>query len=151
MPLLAKKYHVIAPDLPGFGFTATAKNTKYTYTFDNLANTVEAFLVALGVQRYTLYIFDYGAPVGLRLAIRNPSAITAIITQNGNAFMEGFGAEFWAPLRNYWKSGLPGDREALRAAFSLEAIRSQVSIEVSRTHSIGVCLMSLPLVYYWRS
>ena len=102
IPLLSSSYHVIAPDLPGFGFTTSPAH--YTFTFDNLAGTISAFLVALNVAKYSLYVFDYGAPVGLRLALKKPEAITAIITQNGNAYDEGFGQEFWAPVFELWNT-----------------------------------------------
>src|ERR1700761_232847 len=102
IPLLAGKYHVIAPDLPGFGFTEVPSELDFKYTFDNLAATIESFLDAQGIQKYVVYIFDYGAPVGFRLAIRRPGSIMAIITQNGNAYEDGLEPGFWAPLRKLW-------------------------------------------------
>ena len=89
IPILSPKYHVIAPDLPGFGFSDFPARDKYSYTFDNLATTMQGFIDTLGLKHFAIYIFDYGAPVGLRLAIHNPEKITAIITQNGNAYEEG--------------------------------------------------------------
>jgi pimeloyl-ACP methyl ester carboxylesterase len=89
MPRLATRYHVIAPDLPGFGFTAVPAERNYTYAFDALATTMHAFVEALGLVRYALYVFDYGAPVGWRLAVAHPERVTAIISQNGNAYEEG--------------------------------------------------------------
>ncbi|KAI0065730.1 alpha/beta hydrolase fold protein [Artomyces pyxidatus] len=104
IPLLAAKYRVIAPDLPGFGFTSVPDERKYVYTFDSLSNTVEKFLDALSIDKFALYIFDYGAPTAIRLALRSPTRITAIVTQNGNAYDDGFGAAFWKPLQAYWAS-----------------------------------------------
>lgn len=109
IPLLAEKYHVIAPDLPGFGFTLVPESLKYQHTFANLAKTVGSFLDALLIFKFAVYIFDYGAPTALRLALERPTAITAIISQNGNAYLEGLG-EFWAPFQKYWKSDSAEDR-----------------------------------------
>ena len=113
IPLLAKTYRVYAPDFPGFGFTNVSKERGYVYNFDNLATTLEAFVDAVGIKRYAIYIFDYGAPTGLRLALRRPEAVAAIITQNGNAYEEGLGADFWAPLRSYWKTDSADERKAI--------------------------------------
>lgn len=101
IPLLGAKYRVIAPDLPGFGFTETPST--YKYTFDNLAATMTEFLDELSITKYSIYIFDYGAPTGLRLALQRPSSIQAIISQNGNAYVEGFG-DVWAPIQGLWAS-----------------------------------------------
>ncbi|KAI7970568.1 hypothetical protein EIK77_004594 [Talaromyces pinophilus] len=102
IPLLATKYRVIAPDLPGFGFTEVADD--YEHTFDNLALTVLEFVDVLSIAKFSVYIFDYGAPTALTLALKRPEAIQAIITQNGNAYEDGLG-DFWQPLRQYWASG----------------------------------------------
>lgn len=102
IPLLARKYRVIAPDLPGFGFTKPADG--YEYTFQNLAETIGQFLDVLNITKFSVYIFDYGAPVGLRLALARPKAIQAIVTQNGNAYEEGFG-DVWGPIQKLWASG----------------------------------------------
>ncbi|EFY85115.1 hypothetical protein J3459_015875 [Metarhizium acridum] len=104
-------YRALAPDLPGFGLTTVPDN--YVHSFDNLGTTIGAFASALSLQKYALYMFDYGAPTGLRLALRNPDKVVAIVSQNGNAYDEGLGAEFWAPVRRYWASGADGDRNAL--------------------------------------
>ncbi|KAI0485345.1 alpha/beta-hydrolase [Xylariaceae sp. FL0804] len=125
MPLLATSYRVIAPDLPGFGFTEVPDERGYEYTFANLAQTTETFVDALGIERFAIYIFDYGAPTGLRLALRRPEAVSAIITQNGNAYVDGFGESFWAPLKTYWASGSAKDRDALRGALTLDVTRWQ--------------------------
>jgi pimeloyl-ACP methyl ester carboxylesterase len=115
IPLLATKYHVVAPDLPGYGFTVVPEERKYEYSFASLTRTIGAFVDALKISKFAVYIFDYGAPTALRLALDRPQAITAIITQNGNAYDEGLGAEFWAPIQAYWKSNSKEDREKLRA------------------------------------
>ncbi|SCU89037.1 LAME_0E02014g1_1 [Lachancea meyersii CBS 8951] len=101
IPLLASKFHVIAPDLPGFGFT-TVKDD-YSYTFENLSKTIYDFVASVGISKYILYIFDYGSPVGLRLALKSPTSVVGLIVQNGNAYEEGLDDRFWAPLKEYWK------------------------------------------------
>lgn len=125
IPILAAAgYRIIAPDLPGYGFTEP--NTGYTYNFENFSKTIGSFVDSLRISRFALYIFDYGAPTGLRLALERPNAVTAIITQNGNAYNEGFGAEFWAPVKKYWSSNDPSDRQQLSDAFlKLEATKWQ--------------------------
>ncbi|KAI2629980.1 alpha/beta-hydrolase [Hypoxylon sp. NC1633] len=125
IPLLARSYRVIASDLPGYGFTEVPAERGYQYTFENLANTIGLFLDTLSIGRFAVYIFDYGAPVGLRLALDRPRAIWAVITQNGNAYVAGFGKEFWAPIERYWKSGATADRDALRPLLTLDITRSQ--------------------------
>jgi pimeloyl-ACP methyl ester carboxylesterase len=112
IPLLAQHYRVVAPDLPGFGFTTVPEERNYTYTFAALSATIGAFLDALAITSFAVYIFDYGAPVLLRLALKRPEAIKAIITQNGNAYTDGLGAA-WAPIQKYWATGSAEDRAAL--------------------------------------
>jgi pimeloyl-ACP methyl ester carboxylesterase len=124
MPRLAAKYRVIAPDLPGFGFTTVPAEREYHYSFDSLAKTIEAFVDALGLTRYAIYIFDYGAPTGLRLALARPEQVTAIISQNGNAYEEGLG-DAWDPIKAYWKEPTKENRDALRQFLSLEATKWQ--------------------------
>lgn len=113
IPMLADKYHVIAPDLPGFGFTEAPARGKYAYTFDQLARTIDQFTRQLKLDRYAIQVFDYGAPVGWRLAAAHPDRITAIVSQNGNAYEEGLG-QGWAPIQRYWKEPSQANREALR-------------------------------------
>jgi pimeloyl-ACP methyl ester carboxylesterase len=113
IPALADRYHVVAPDLPGFGFSDAPERKKFAYTFDRLAKVIEKFTETLGLERYAIYIFDYGAPVGLRLALAHPERITAIISQNGNAYEEGL-SEGWNPIQKYWKQPTPENRAALR-------------------------------------
>ena len=114
IPLLADRYRVIAPDLPGFGFSDAPDRAAFKYTFDNLAQVIDRFTQALGLQRYAIYVFDYGAPVGFRLALAHPERITAIISQNGNAYEEGL-SEGWNPIQTYWKEPTQANRAALRA------------------------------------
>ncbi|MGB7434642.1 MAG: alpha/beta hydrolase [Candidatus Acidiferrum sp.] len=113
IPLLGNDYRVIAPDLPGFGFTEVPAERKYSYTFDRLAVTIEAFTHALKIARYAIYVFDYGAPTGFRLAMAHPDRVTAIISQNGNAYEEGLG-EAWGPIRKYWAEPTAENRDILR-------------------------------------
>ncbi|MBI1685593.1 alpha/beta fold hydrolase [Caulobacter hibisci] len=122
IPRLADRYHVVAPDLPGFGFTTAPDG--FDYSFAQLAEAMAAFTDTIGLQRYAIYIFDYGAPVGLRLAIARPGAITAIISQNGNAYEEGL-SDGWAPTRAFWADPSPANRQAMRSMLSLETTRWQ--------------------------
>jgi pimeloyl-ACP methyl ester carboxylesterase len=122
IPELAGRYRVIAPDLPGFGNTVAPPRGTFTYTFDNLANTIAGFVEALALSRYVLYIFDYGSPVGLRLAMRFPERVAAIVSQNGNAYLEGL-SDGWAPWQTYWRDPTPEHREACRASLDPEVIR----------------------------
>jgi pimeloyl-ACP methyl ester carboxylesterase len=126
IPLLSNKYRVIAPDIPGYGFTTVPEERKYVYTFDNLAKTIKAFLDVLEVKRFAPYMFDYGAPITIRLALAYPESISAIITQNGNAYDEGFGADFWAPLRQFWADPTPAMREGVaKLALSFDTTKWQ--------------------------
>jgi pimeloyl-ACP methyl ester carboxylesterase len=113
IPMLADRYHVVAPDLPGFGFSDAPDRASFKYTFDHLAEVIDRFTEVIELGRYALYVFDYGAPVGFRLAIRHPERITAVISQNGNAYLEGL-SEGWNPIQAYWKSPSRENREALR-------------------------------------
>jgi pimeloyl-ACP methyl ester carboxylesterase len=124
IPMLADHYHVIAPDLPGFGFTQSPDRSEYQYTFAHLSQTIDHFTETLHLQRYALEVFDYGAPVGWRLAVAHPERITAIISQNGNAYDEGL-SEGWAPIQKYWKEPTEGNRDALRPFLKLDAIKWQ--------------------------
>ncbi|WNV88435.1 alpha/beta hydrolase [Umezawaea sp. Da 62-37] len=125
IPLLADRYHVIAPDLLGFGHSDAPSVEEFEYTFDALADLTDGLLDHLGVERTALYVQDYGAPVGWRLAVRRPDRVTAIITQNGNAYAEGLVPGFWAPVRAYWADPNPETAAPVRDALSLEAIRWQ--------------------------
>jgi pimeloyl-ACP methyl ester carboxylesterase len=119
IPLLADRYHVVAPDLPGFGNTVSPPRGQFDYTFDNLARVIGAFVETVGLSHYALYVFDYGAPVGYRLALKHPDRITAIISQNGNAYEEGL-SDGWNPIRAYWQDASQANREALRAFLAPE-------------------------------
>jgi pimeloyl-ACP methyl ester carboxylesterase len=123
IPHLADRYRVIAPDLPGFGNTKAPARGTFAYSFDHLAQVIDGFTEALHLDRYALYIFDYGSPVGLRLAMVHPERIAAIISQNGNAYIEGL-SDAWAPWRAYWAAPTAENREACRASLTPEAIRS---------------------------
>ena len=124
IPRLADRYRVIAPDLPGFGFTEVPAARNYAYSFDALARTLGAFTEALDLARYALYVFDYGAPTGLRLAMAHPERVLAIVSQNGNAYEAGLG-DAWAPIQRYWREPTPGNREAVRRMLGPEGIRMQ--------------------------
>jgi pimeloyl-ACP methyl ester carboxylesterase len=122
IPLLAGHYRVIAPDLPGFGNTKVPPRGKFDYTFDNLARVIDGFLEAMRLDRYALYIFDYGAPTGLRIALAHPERVTAIISQNGNAYLEGL-SDAWGAWQAYWREPTPEHREACRISLAPETIR----------------------------
>lgn len=126
IPLPSRKYHLLAQDLPGFGFTEIPESRNYKYTFDSLTTSIESFLKELNIEKFSIYIFDYGAPIGLRLALRQPQAIQSIISQNGNAYTEGLG-EFWTPFQKLWKSQTP---EELTAAN--EPIKSIISLDSTK-------------------
>lgn len=123
IPLLAHRYRLIAPDLPGFGQTKSPPRGEFEYSFDRLADVITGLVEALSLDRYALYIFDYGAPVGLRLAMRYPERVTAIITQNGNAYLDGF-SDQWGPWEDYWRDPSEANREACRPSLSPDTIRN---------------------------
>ena len=124
IPALADRYHVVAPDLPGFGFSDAPGRKDFSYTFENLARVIDRFSQAIGLENYAIYVFDYGAPVGLRLALAHPEKITAIISQNGNAYEAGL-SEGWNPIQKYWKEPTAENRAALRAFLKPEATKWQ--------------------------
>jgi len=124
IPLLSEHYHVIAPDLPGFGFSDAPDRAGFAYTFDHLAQVVDRFTGAVGLNRYAVYVFDYGAPIGFRLALKHPERIAAIITQNGNAYAEGL-SEGWNPIQKYWQEPIAENRTALRSFLTPETTRWQ--------------------------
>src|SRR5215510_15076377 len=136
IPRLADHYRVIAPDLPGFGFTEVPAERKYAYSFDGLAVTIAAFTQALRIDRFALYVFDYGAPTGFRLAKAHPDQVTAIVSQNGNAYEEGLG-DASGPIRQYWASPTAENREVIRQnILTLEGTRWQYTHGVSDAESI---------------
>ena len=124
IPALADSYHVVAPDLPGFGFSDSPDRTKFLYTFENLARVINSFTQLIGLQRFAIYIFDYGAPVGLRIALAHPDRIIAVISQNGNAYAEGL-SDGWNPIQKYWKEPTPQNRAALRDFLKPETTKWQ--------------------------
>jgi pimeloyl-ACP methyl ester carboxylesterase len=125
IPALADRYHVIAPDHIGFGHSATPSTSEFDYTFDALTDVTQALLDQLGIERFSMYVQDYGAPIGWRLALRRPAAVQAIITQSGNAYDDGFVDSFWAPLWAYHRAPGPDTEEPVRGAVALDAIRWQ--------------------------
>jgi len=124
IPLLSDRYHIIAPDLPGFGQSDMPARDAFTYTFDNIANIIDRFTEVVGFDRFAVYVFDYGAPTGFRLAVKHPERITAIISQNGNAYEEGL-SEGWNPIQAYWKDSSVANRDALRGFLTPDATRWQ--------------------------
>ena len=125
IPLLSDRFHIVAPDLPGFGFSQSPPRSQFKYTFDNLATVIEAFSEVVRLQRYALYVFDYGAPVGFRLAVAHPERVIAIISQNGNAYEEGL-SDAWDPIRRYWAEPTAKNRDAVRdALLTFEGTRWQ--------------------------
>ncbi len=119
IPKLADRFHVIAPDLPGFGQSDMPDRATFTYTFDNIARVIDRFTEVVGLGRFAIYLFDYGAPTGLRLATWHPERVTAIISQNGNAYAEGL-SDGWKPIRVYWEDPSQANRDALRTFLAPE-------------------------------
>jgi pimeloyl-ACP methyl ester carboxylesterase len=124
IPALADRYYVVAPDLPGFGFSDAPNHTQFRYTFENLTKAIDTFTQSIGLERFAIYVFDYGAPVGFRLALARPERITAIISQNGNAYVVGL-SQGWNPIQKYWKEPTPENRAALRDFLKPEATKWQ--------------------------
>jgi pimeloyl-ACP methyl ester carboxylesterase len=151
IPRLADRYHVIAPDHLGFGLSDAPSADQFHYTFDALADLTAGLLAQLAVDRYAMYVQDYGAPVGWRLALAKPASILAIITQNGNGYESGFAQSFWKPVRDYWDDQNPRSEAAVRQALTLEAIKWQYlhgvadpSVVSPDTWSHDYALMSRP-------
>lgn len=136
IPKLADKYHVIAPDYPGYGNSAMPSVDEFEYTFDNMASVVDTLLQEIGVQKYSLYLMDYGAPVGFRLATRHPERVDSLIIQNGNAYEEGL-REFWTPLKAYWKDQSPKNVEALKGLLTIDATKWQYTHGVRDADAIS--------------
>ncbi|GAA6619247.1 alpha/beta fold hydrolase [Scytonema sp. NUACC26] len=150
IPLLADRYHLIAPDLPGFGFSDAPKREQFEYTFDRLAETIERFTQVVGLSRYAIYVFDYGAPIGFRLAIAHPERITALISQNGNAYEEGL-SEGWNPIQRYWQNPTPENRSALRSILQNDMIKFQyvhgvdnISLIAPESYTLDRALLDRP-------
>ncbi|HET7344829.1 MAG TPA: alpha/beta hydrolase [Nitrososphaeraceae archaeon] len=136
IPALASKFHLIAPDYPGFGNSSMPPVDKFQYTFDHLAEIVDKFVTQLGLERYSLYVMDYGAPIGYRLAVKHPEKIEALIIQNGNAYDEGLG-EFWEPLKAYWSEPNEKNKDVLRKFLTIEATRWQYTHGVKNENAIS--------------
>ena len=150
IPALADRYHVVAPDLPGFGFTHTPSRDQFRYTFESLASVIGKFTEVIGLDRFAIYIFDYGAPVGLRLALAHPERITAIISQNGNAYVEGL-SQGWNPIQKYWAEPTADNRAALREFLKPESTKGQylygvadVTLVAPETYELDSALMARP-------
>jgi pimeloyl-ACP methyl ester carboxylesterase len=136
IPLLADRFHIIAPDLPGFGQSAMPPRAEFKYTFDNIAGVIDRFTEVVGFDRFTVYVFDYGAPTGFRIATKHPDRVTAIISQNGNAYEQGL-SEGWSPIRAYWQDPSETNRKALRAFLAPETTRWQYTHGVSDEASVS--------------
>lgn len=136
IPQLADRFHLVAPDLPAFGQSDMPARSAFTYTFENIAKVIERFTEVIGLRRFAVYVFDYGAPTGFRLAVSHPERITAIISQNGNAYEEGL-SEGWKPIQTYWKDPSPVNRDALRALRKPETTLWQYTHGVSDTTAVS--------------
>ena len=150
IPALADRYHVVAPDLPGFGFSDAPDRNQFRYTFENLAKVIDSFIETIGLERYAIYVFDYGAPLGLRLALAHPERITAIVSQNGNAYEEGL-SQGWNPIQKYWKEPTPENRAALRDFLKPETTKWQYlhgvqdeTLVAPETYHLDSALMARP-------
>jgi pimeloyl-ACP methyl ester carboxylesterase len=149
IPLLADRFHIIAPDLPGFGQSDMPARGKFAYTFDHLAETIDRFTEVIGLDRFAMYVFDYGAPTGFRIAVKHPERISAIISQNGNAYEEGL-SEGWTPIRAYWQEPSQANREALRAFLNPETTRWQYTHGVTNEAAVSPDGQSLDNFYLAR-
>ena len=136
IPQLSHRFRVIAPDLPGFGQSDMPERTKFSYTFDNIAGVIDRFTGVIGLGRFAIYVFDYGAPTGFRLAMRHPECITAVISQNGNAYLEGL-SDAWNPIRTYWQDPSEANRAALRAFLSPETTLWQYTHGVADASAVS--------------
>jgi len=149
IPQLSDQFRVVAPDLPGFGQSEMPQRTKFSYTFDNIAGIIERFTEVIGLGRFAIYAFDYGAPTGFRLAMRHPERIAAVISQNGNAYIEGLSAG-WNPIRTYWQDPSETNRAALRAFLSPETTFWQYTHGVTDLSSVSPDGYSLDNFYLAR-
>jgi len=149
IPLLADRFHLVAPDLPGFGQSDMPPRSQFKYTFDNIARVIDRFTEVVGFDRFALYVFDYGAPTGFRLAAWHPERITAIISQNGNAYEEGL-SDGWNPIRAYWEDPSPANRNALRSFLAPETTRWQYTHGVPDAARVSPDGLSLDNFYLAR-
>ena len=137
IPALADKYHVVAPDYPGFGNSSAPSVKEFDYTFDNLANTIGKFIEVVGLKKYSMYLMDYGAPVGFRLAVKHPERVESLIVQNGNAYDEGLDNDFWKPIKAYWKDRSEEQGNKLRTFMTLDATKWQYTHGVRNVETIS--------------
>ena len=137
IPALADKYHVVAPDYPGFGNSSAPSVKEFEYTFDNLASVVEKLTEKIGLKKYSIYLMDYGAPVGFRLAVKHPERVETLIVQNGNAYDEGIDNEFWKPIKAYWKNRTKEQGDKLRSLLTLDATKWQYTHGVRNVETIS--------------
>ena len=137
IPQLADKYHVVAPDYPGYGNSSAPPVGEFSYTFDNLAGVVEKFTEKIGLKRYSIYLMDYGAPVGFRLAVKHPERVEALIVQNGNAYDEGIDNDFWKPIKHYWADRSKENGDHLRSLLTLDATKWQYTHGVRNVETIS--------------
>jgi pimeloyl-ACP methyl ester carboxylesterase len=137
IPALADEFHLVAPDYPGFGYSSAPPIGQFDYAFDKLADVVEKFTEQVGLKKYALYVQDYGAPVGYRLAVRHPERVTALVVQNGNAYPEGLENDFWKPLKAYWKDRTEENAGPLRKFLTLEATKWQYTHGVRKVEAIS--------------
>ncbi len=136
IPRLSDKYHVIAPDYPGYGYSAMPSVDEFEYTFDNIATILDKLVQQVGVRKYSLYLMDYGAPVGFRLAVRHPERVESLIIQNGNAYDEGL-LDFWKPLKAFWEDQSPKNAEALKGLLTIDATKWQYTHGVRNAETIS--------------
>ncbi|MBX4270050.1 alpha/beta fold hydrolase [Clostridium estertheticum] len=148
MPILEKDYCVIAPDFPGFGKTTSPDREEFTYTFDHITEIIEAFIDKLGLTKYALFVFDYGAPIGFRIAMHHPERVTAIVTQNGNVYREGLG-EKWAAREEYWNNPTQEKRDSYRVAFQPDTIMHQY-IDGTQANKVSPDGYTLDIAYMSR-
>ena len=141
IPQLADRFRLVAPDLPGFGQSDMPARSAFIYTFENIANVIDRFTEVIGLKRFAIYVFDYGAPTGFRIAAKHPERITAIISQNGNAYLDGLG-DAWNPIKKYWKDPTPANREALREFVDFEGTKFQY------VHGVADALLVEPESYW---
>ena len=149
IPQLSSQFRLIAPDLPGFGQSDMPERTKFSFTFDNIAGVIDRFTEVIKLGRFAIYVFDYGAPTGFRLAMRHPKRVTAIISQNGNAYLEGL-SDGWKPIRAYWQDPTEANRAALRAFLTPETTYWQYTHGVADTSAVSPDGYSLDNFYLAR-
>jgi pimeloyl-ACP methyl ester carboxylesterase len=149
IPLLADRFHIVAPDLPGFGQSDMPARSKFAYTFDHVADVIDRFTEVVGLKRFAVYVFDYGAPTGFRIAVKHPDRIAAIISQNGNAYEEGL-SEGWNPIRAYWQEPSQANRDALRTFLTPETTRWQYTHGVADETTVAPDGLSLDNFYLAR-